>query len=78
MAKTKPRSHNKVPLSRQELEQVVKQQIMLSIGLEFQQKDELIRKLPTLRDDQLQQLKALFEQEEDKKKEMLTRFFEED
>ena len=61
--------------TRTELEKDVKQQIMLSIGLKFEEKDKLLSKLPSLSQDQLQQLKNVFDQESQRKEQMLGDFF---
>lgn len=61
--------------SRAELEKTVKQQIMLSIGLKFEEKDQLLNKLPSLSEDQLSQLKNVFDQEQQRKEQMLSDFF---
>jgi len=63
------------PVEVKELMKVVKQQIMLSIGLSFEEKDKLIRKLPSLDDKKLAQLKAVFDEENKRKEEMLGDFF---
>lgn len=61
--------------TRTELERTVKQQIMLSIGLKFEEKDQLLNKLPSLSDEQLSQLKNVFDQEQQRKEKMLSDFF---
>ena len=63
------------PSAREELEKNVKQLIMLSIGLKFEEKDDLIKKLPSLNEDQLKQLNSVFDQENKRKEEMLAEFF---
>lgn len=61
--------------TRAELERTVKQQIMLSIGLKFEEKDQLLNKLPSLGEDKLSQLKNVFDQEQQRKEKMLGDFF---
>ncbi|MDP2691788.1 MAG: hypothetical protein Q8O95_05300 [bacterium] len=61
--------------TREDLEKTVKQLIMLSIGLEFEEKDKLIRKLPSLTGEQLGQLKLAFDEENERKDQMLSDFF---
>jgi len=65
----------KVSPEREELQKTVKQQILMSIGLEFEEKGKLIQKLPELSDDKLHQLKVVFEEEDKKKKEILNDLF---
>jgi len=61
--------------AREELQKNVKQQIMLSIGLNFEEKGELIEKLPSLSEDQLKQLSAVFDEENKRKEQLLGEFF---
>ena len=61
--------------SRAELEKTLKQQIMLSIGLKFEEKDQLLSKLPSLSEDKLSQLNNVFDQEQQRKEKMLSDFF---
>ena len=63
------------PSGSQELVKQVQQLIMLSIGLKFEEKDALIKKLPSLNDSQLTQLRGVFEEENTRKEEMLSDFF---
>ena len=51
------------PQSQQDLQETVKQQIMLSLGLERKEKETLISKLPSLTIEQLNQLKDIFNEE---------------
>jgi|CXWL01.1.fsa_nt_gi hypothetical protein len=62
--------------NRSELEKVVKQQILLSIALPFEEKGNLIMKLPSLNEKQLSQLKKVFDDESQRKEKLLTDFFE--
>lgn len=48
---------------------------MLSIGLKFEEKDQLIRRLPSLTDQQIQELHDVFNEETKRKQDMLTAFF---
>ncbi|MDP3975357.1 MAG: hypothetical protein Q8P95_00395 [bacterium] len=61
--------------SRNDLEREIKQMAMLSIGLKVEEKDQLIRTLPGLSDEQLSQLKSVFEQENQRKEKILSDFF---
>jgi len=61
--------------SRESLEKTVKQQIMLSIGLDFEKKDALLKKLKSLSEDQLMKLKDVFDEENKRKEKLLTDFF---
>lgn len=63
------------PQTRAELEKIVKQQILLSIGLKFEEKDELMKKIPSLNETQLSQLKKVFDDESQRKEQMLNEFF---
>lgn len=65
-----------VPQNRAELEKIVKQQILLSIALPFEEKGDLVMKLPSLNESQLNQLKKVFDDETMKKEKLLTDFFE--
>ena len=64
------------PLTREELTQQLKHLITLSIGLKFEQKGELIGRLESLSDAQLQQLVQVFEQEKARKEQLLSDFFQ--
>ena len=64
------------PQTRAELEKSVKQQILLSIALPFEKKGDLIKKLPSLNEHQLSQLKKVFDDENKKKEQLLTDFFD--
>lgn len=66
---------NSTSSARDELQKAIKHQIMMSIGLEYEEKGELIQKLPTLSETQLKQLKEVFEEEEKKKEEILQDLF---
>lgn len=69
-------SPNQIPaVSKAELEIQVRQQIMLSIGLKFEEKEKLLNKLPTLTEEQLNQLKKVFDDESQRKEQMLGDFF---
>lgn len=61
----------------QELIKAVKQLILLSIGLKFEEKGKLITKLPQLSEEKLMKLKQVFEDENKRKQELLTEFFTE-
>ena len=67
---------NAAPEARTELEKTVKQQILLSIGLPFDEKGDLIKKLPSLNEAQLIQLKKVFDDESQRKEKLLTDFFD--
>ncbi len=53
----------------------VKQLIMLSIGLKFAEKNELLGKLGTMNDEQLNELKGIFEAEKSRKDHIMKDFF---
>ena len=65
----------KASSTRADLENSVKQMIMFSIGLEFGEKDELIRKLQSLTEAQLRALEQVFEKEHQQKETLLADFF---
>ncbi len=60
---------------RKTLEDNVRHQIMLSISLNFDEKGDLIKKLPSLSEPQLSQLNQVFLDESKKKEQMLSDFF---
>lgn len=62
-------------LQRDDLMKQLQQLITLSIGLKFEEKDQLMGKLPALSDAQLQQLIQVFEQEKTRKEQLLSEFF---
>lgn len=68
-------NQNPVPVNRADLEGQVRQQVLLSISLNFEEKGDLIKKLPTLSESQLNQLHQVFLNESQKKEEMLGDFF---
>lgn len=58
-----------------ELIKAVKQLILLSVGLNFEEKGKLITRLPQLSEAKLVKLKQVFEDENTRKQELLTDFF---
>lgn len=68
-------SPNQNPVDRKSLEENVRHRVMLSISLSFEEKGDLIKKLPSLSDAQLNQLNQVFLEESKKKEEMLSEFF---
>lgn len=65
----------KTNMSREELQKTVKNQIMMSIGLEYEAKGKLIQKLPSLSDEQIQQLHEVFNEEVQRKEQILNDLF---
>lgn len=70
-------SENQPPSSNQELIKEVKQLILLSIGLKFEEKGALIMKLQSFSEEKLNRLKQVFEEENQRKQELLGKFFQE-
>jgi hypothetical protein len=70
-----PSPNQNPAVSKAELEIQVRQQIMLSIGLKFEEKEKLLKKLPTLAEEQLHQLTKVFNDESQRKEQMLGDFF---
>jgi len=62
-------------MSREDLQKTVKNQIMMSIGLEYEAKSVLIQKLPNLSDEQIQQLHEVFNEEVVRKEKILKDLF---
>jgi hypothetical protein len=58
-----------------ELIKAVKQLILLSVGLKFEEKGKLITKLTEFSEEKLMKLKQVFEDENVRKQELLTDFF---
>jgi hypothetical protein len=63
--------------ANEELIKAVKQLILLSISLKFEEKGKLITRLPELSEEKLLKLKKVFEDENARKQELLTEFFTE-
>ena len=63
--------------TREQQEKLVKQLIMLSMGLKYEEKEKLLSNIKTYSDEQLQQLQAVFDEENKRKQDMLSTFFEE-
>ncbi len=61
----------------EKLIKAVKQLILLSVGLKFEEKGKLITRLPELSQEKLMKLKQVFEDENHRKQELLTQFFTE-
>jgi len=68
-------NQNTVASPRADLEGEVRQRVLLSISLNFEEKGDLIKKLPTLTEAQLNQLHLVFLEESKKKEELLGDFF---
>jgi len=68
-------NQNPAPTNRADLEGQVRQMVLLSISLNFEEKGDLIKKLPSLTEPQLNQLHQVFLDESKKKEEVLGDFF---
>lgn len=68
-------NQNPAAVNRADLEVQVRQQVLLSISLNFEEKGDVIKKLPSLSEAQLNQLHQVFVNESKQKETLLGDFF---